>query len=188
MDIRMRGTEFAPTSTVASPRGFGARLLFIFHFSFFTRASRGFTLLEVLIVVAILVTIAGAGVGYYRAYVKSVELSTTTKTLQNDLRYAQSRAMIGEGGLRYGAHLVNGGSGQHYYTLFSTPTTYSDGSTSVFSTTTLPLGVLFSTPANNTTLDIVFSRISGTTTPATISLISEGVTQSLTVSSLGTIY
>lgn len=151
----------------------------------YVQYAKGFTLLELLLVIAIMALLSTAGVGSYRGYLKSVEIQSVTEVLASDLRSMRSKSMIGEEGQKWGAHVVNVNNGNHYYELFSTLTNYSSGT--VLSTTTLPSGVTFSEPGAGLSSDIIFSKISGTTTPATITITSEGATKSLTVSNIGTI-
>jgi prepilin-type N-terminal cleavage/methylation domain-containing protein len=150
--------------------------------------SRGFSLLELLIVMAIIVTMATVGSGMYRNFGKSVELSSTAQVISADMRQMQAKAMAGEGGFKWGAHFVNT-TPDDYYVLFSTSgTTYADASTVSTATTTLAKTITFSDPADSTSKDIIFNKISGTTTAATVSVVSEGLTQTVNVSSVGTIY
>lgn len=150
---------------------------------------RGFSLLELLIVIAIIAILATLGGGMYRNYAKNVELSSVAQTISADLKHMQSKAMIGEDLRKWGMHFVNGPSANDdYYELFSTPTTYADAGKVVKETTYLSLGVEFSDPLSGTTKDVVFNRISGTTTATTVGVTAEGNTQMVTVTPLGTIY
>ncbi len=150
--------------------------------------SRGFSLLELLIVMALLVTMATVGSGMYRNFGKSVELSSTSQVIAADLRHMQAKAMAGEGGFKWGAHFVNTTT-DDYYVLFSTSgTTFADVSTDSIATTTLSKTIAFSDPSDSTSKDIIFNKISGTTTAATVVIGSEGLTQTVTVSSVGTVY
>lgn len=151
---------------------------------------RGFSLLELLMVVAIIALLAGVGSTFYRGFVKSVELQSISKTMAEDFRYARSKAMIGEGGYKWGAHVVNTASGgSQYYLLFSTPTNYADASTTVMSTTTLSTGLTFSDPASGAYKDIIFSKISGNPAASTtVVIVSEGKYSTTTISSIGTVY
>lgn len=152
------------------------------------QTSRGFSMLELLIVMALVVTLATIGSGMYRNFGKSVELSSTAQEIAADLRHMQSKAMVGEGGFKWGGHFVNGAP-DDYYVLFSTSgTTYADGTTVSIATTTLSKTISFSDPADSTSKDIIFNKISGTTTVATISVTSEGLIQTVNISSVGTIY
>lgn len=150
--------------------------------------SRGFSLLELLIVVAIIALLGAAGAGYYRGFVKSVELQSVSKTLAGDLKHVQSKSMIGEGGFKWGAHVVNTSGGSQYYELFSTPTNYADATKSVISTTTLSTGLAFADPSAGASKDIIFTKISGTTTAATVVVVSEGKYATTTISSIGAVY
>ncbi|MEI7765714.1 MAG: prepilin-type N-terminal cleavage/methylation domain-containing protein, partial [bacterium] len=84
--------------------------------------SKGFTLIELLIVVSVLVIISSIGVGSYMNYNKSVQINSVVQTVVFDLKQAQSKAMNGEGGYKWGIHFVN--SATDYYEIFSTPTDY----------------------------------------------------------------
>lgn len=155
---------------------------------------RGFSLLELLIVVAIMGTLAAAGAGFYGGIVKNVEIQSASKALASDLRSVRAKSMMGalddnQLSVKWGAHIVNTNNGAQYYELFSTPTTYNDVSRLIVSTTTLPMGIKFTSPADGNQFDIIFSRISGTITPAqTITIVSaQGGSQTVTVSTLGAI-
>ena len=110
-----------------------------------TSLQHGFSLLELLIVIAIIATVGTIGVGTYRNFGKNVELTSTAQGIASDLKQMQANAMIGQGGYKWGAHFVN--SSVDYYELFSTPTTYADVNKVVIATTTLSQGISFSTPS-----------------------------------------
>ena len=149
--------------------------------------SKGFTLLELIIVVAIVGILAAGGAAAFRNSGKNVELSSVVNVLRADLKQMQSKAMIGEDGMKWGAHLVNA-TPNNYYELFSTPTNYADGGKVVTATTTLAQGISFSDPVSGQTKDIIFNKITGTTSATTTTLVSEGLTQTITVTTIGTIY
>lgn len=143
----------------------------------------GFSLLELLIVIAIMAVLAAAGAGFYRGAVKNMELQTASKMIASDLRQMRAKSMIGEGGYKWGARFVKD-TGGDYYLLFST-----DGiNSTTTATTTLSLGITFSDPASGYK-EIIFNKISGSIPAATTtSITQEGATATTTVSSIGTIY
>lgn len=149
-----------------------------------TSFQKGFSLLELLIVISIMVVLLAAGSGFYRGFGKNVELSSTSQNIAADLRQMQSKAMIGDSGYKWGVRFVKNASGGDYYLLFST-----DGTNSTTTaTTTLSSGITFSDPASGFK-DVVFGKITGTTTAATTtSIILEGIVATTTISALGAIY
>ncbi len=146
---------------------------------------KGFTLLEILIVLSIVVILSAAGVSGYRTFGKSVEISSLTQSISAELRLMQAKSMSGESGLKWGVHFVNGAT--DYYELFSTPTDYASASTTVTATTTLPRNVSFLEPTSGQSKDIIFNKITGNTTATSVSIISENVTKSIQVTAIGTV-
>ena len=122
--------------------------------------NRAFSLLELLIVVAIIAVIGVIGSGFYINYSKNVGIKSAAQTIAFDLKYAQSKSMIGEGGFKWGIHFAN--TTKDYYEIFSTATDYS-GAT-IISKKYLPDNVFISSPAESGTRDIIFNKISGGTT------------------------
>ena len=147
--------------------------------------SRGFTLLEVVIVLAVVVLISTMGVDFYVNYGKSVEINSVAQTIAFDLKQVQSKSMIGEGGFKWGIHFVNGSS--DYYEIFSTPTDYSDGAKVVVSKNPLFSNVAFSSPGDSSSTDIIFNKISGGTSTTSVILTSQSITRTISVSSIGSI-
>lgn len=146
---------------------------------------KGFTLLELLLVVAIIAILSVAGAASYRSFGVSTRLNGTMRTLAADIRQAQANAMIGKSNLKWGVHFVN--STNDYYLIFSTPDVYSNGATIIISTTTLPTGISFSDPISNASKDVIFNKISGTTTATTTTLVTESLSKTISISAIGTI-
>jgi prepilin-type N-terminal cleavage/methylation domain-containing protein len=146
----------------------------------------GFTLLELVLVMGILAVLTTVGFGYYRNFARSIELESTSATLTSDLKTAQAKSMSGTDNRKWGIHAVNGPS--DYYELFSTPSNYADPLASVSETTFLPGGITFASPGEGLTRDIIFGKITGTATPASLSLMYESTTRDITVKSQGIIY
>jgi prepilin-type N-terminal cleavage/methylation domain-containing protein len=147
--------------------------------------SKGFSLIELMLVISVLVILSSIGVGSYINYAKSVEINSVTQALVFDLKQAQSKAMTGEGGLKWGIHAVNGV--KDYYEIFSTPTDYSSASKVIISTNYLQSNVNFTDPVSDSTKDIIFNKISGSTTGASLIVNSQNITRMVNVSSIGNI-
>ena len=151
---------------------------------------QGFTLLEILVVIGILVIVMGATAGYYRNFSKFVELDSSAKILVSDLNSARTKATSGEDERRWGIHVVNQSSGNDYYELFSTPTTYTDAAVAVKTTVYVPAGMNFGDPSDGNTKNITFEKITGeeiTSTDQEITLVFENQTKTITISSFGTV-
>ncbi len=146
---------------------------------------RGFTLLELLITMSVLVILSVAAIGDYSSYAGNSQLDAAAKGILFDLRNARERALNGESFLHWGIHFD--GTNNNYQ-IFSSPTNYADAGTVILSTTYLTSNVIFTTPASGVTLDIIFNRISGATSAASITISRQGSTRTVNVSAIGTIF
>lgn len=151
----------------------------------YARRTRGFSLLEILLVLGIISVLGTTGIGMYRNYVKNVELKTVSQEIRTDLKSARSKAQAGEDNYKWGIRFTNGTD--DYYEVFSTPTNYADGGRQTRETVYLRGGVSFTNPIEGNNLDVIFARISGTTTATTISVIFEGQTETVSVGVSGSI-
>ncbi len=178
---RILNIEYRIRKKELSIPGFSFSIFDIRHSIFH---QRGFSLLELLIVVALMSILLAGGSGFYRGFGKNVELTSTSQTIAADLRQMQAKAMIGDSGYKWGARFVKNTSGSDYYLLLST-----DGTNSTTTaTTTLSSGITFSDPSSGYK-DIIFNKISGTiATATTTSIRLEGTTATTTVSTTGAIY
>lgn len=152
-----------------------------------TLRARGVSLLEVLIVVAILAFLARTGVGFYRNAVRSVSLDAFAEQFLFDLKQSRTWAMSGKGSVKWGVHAVHGAT--EYYEIFSTPTTYADAQKAVQATTYLPQGIDFTDPSLSSNKDVIFTGISGTTTASSLTITNnEGRTKTITIGMQGGVY
>lgn len=145
----------------------------------------GLSLLEVLIVIAILAILSTASVGVFRNFVKNVELESTAKQIVFDLKTMQAKAIAGEDALKWGIRFVN--STDDYYQTFSTATDYASGT--VKDTVYLQSGITFSSPAEGFNTDIIFNRVNGTISANTsVTIQSADGSKTVNVTLVGNIY
>ncbi|HPP64981.1 MAG TPA: prepilin-type N-terminal cleavage/methylation domain-containing protein, partial [Candidatus Paceibacterota bacterium] len=117
---------------------------------------RGFTLLEIIIVIAITATMATIGIGYYANISKTKLLDKTAEEIVAYLKYAQQNSIVQKDGKQWGVHFENPSSGADFYALY-TGTTYS----SPIEIKYLPEGIEFSIPQTASSADISFSKLTG---------------------------
>lgn len=143
---------------------------------------KGFTILELIISIAIIALISVAVGMELITFQRVASLDAAAKDVVSQLRSVQNKALSGEDG-------NSDGTGDAWGVRFSNNTddTYAEfygssfNSTNVTGTTTLSSSVVFTNPAPGATKDIVFTKITGTTTPATIVLQTQDGSQSKTI-------
>lgn len=128
----------------------------------------GFTLLELMLVIGILVIIATISRDFYGSFVPGAQLEDNAKTIIYDLRNTRDKAMNGQDSRLWGIHFFNGAS--DYYEIFSTPTDYSDVTKTILVTNYLRNGIIFSSPAEGNNLDIIFNQISGQVASSSVTI------------------
>ena len=148
---------------------------------------RAFTLLELLIVVAISAILSGIGITYYATQRRTKTLETVTQDITNYLHYVQQKSIAQQEGKQWGVHFENPNSGKDFYALY-TGTTYS----TPIETRYLPVGIEFQEPTSGNSTDISFAKLTGadaagTDQSITIELIGMGSTSTISVSSEGLI-
>ena len=126
---------------------------------FFKTNQSGFTLVESLIVIGIIIILAGATVGNFLTKRNQVTLDSTTQDIVATLREAGSRATAQEGATGWGVHFENSTITAPFYALFKT--SYASANTVGYYR--LPVGVGYATSSipQGSSLDVTFTQLSG---------------------------
>jgi type II secretory pathway pseudopilin PulG len=121
------------------------------------KISSGFTLIEITIVTAVILTLAVGVIVLYRSFANNTNLTSTANQIINTLNLAVNRTLSSEQDSNYGVHFSS-----NQYILFQ-GATYSPSSPNN-EATALPNGI----EINNISLlgenEVVFGRLTGTTT------------------------
>ncbi|MEK7123741.1 MAG: prepilin-type N-terminal cleavage/methylation domain-containing protein [Patescibacteria group bacterium] len=145
------------------------------------RRFKGFTLIEVILVIAMLAVVASMSTAVYFGYYQGVRLDETRQDISNNAVLTRSKAMQGEEGLKWGIrfnNVLNDASDK--YEIFATASDYSAGT--IKEILYLSANVEFSDPANGATKDVIFNKISGTAgSAAGVSIILSGTPDSRTI-------
>lgn len=141
-------------------------------------ASRGFTVIEFLLVVAIFFVIAGFAPAFYTRFLSQDAVSEATDRLAGSLRNAQGYSLAGKGSLPWGVALSGNSLVLFQGTSFATRNAALDRRVAV------PPSVSVSGLS-----ETVFARVSGIpTAPLTVSLTaSGGVSRTLVMNALGVV-
>lgn len=83
------------------------------------KARNGFTLTELLIVVAITIILASLGISSYTSQQRNKLLENTTREIVGYLRYAQQKSIAQEEGNEWGVYFINPAEGKDYYALYT---------------------------------------------------------------------
>ena len=143
---------------------------------------KGFTILELVISIAIIAIISVAISTNLISFQRVASLDAAAKDIVSQLRSVQNKALSGEDG-------NSDGTGDSWGVRFSNSTydTYAEfygasfNSANVTGTTTLSSSVIFINPASSATKDIVFTKITGTTSPSTIIIQTQDGSQTKTI-------
>lgn len=66
----------------------------------------GLTIIELLLVIAVILVLSATTIGYYRGKIIEVSLESTTKTFISNIKSAKQRAMVGDKGSDWGVRVV----------------------------------------------------------------------------------
>lgn len=138
---------------------------FLCMFSRHSSSSRfiGFTLVEVIISVFIIGTMAALVMSINSNFLTNINLDTKSDELIGMLRLSQSRAISGNGNSDWGVHLANPVGSTHSFTLFK-GSTYASRDVPSDIVTSLPAAYIFSTISlSGSSTDVIFQRGSGKT-------------------------
>lgn len=122
--------------------------------------SKGFTLLEIILVLAILAIIGSIGFTYLGGYKSSTEIDETANQIVGKLREVQAKAMAGEDNLSWGVHFDNIDANDPYYEIFS-GAAYPGTIAEKIYLNSLAQDARFQTPSSGTSVNIIFSKITG---------------------------
>lgn len=120
---------------------------------------KAFTLIELLIVIAITAILAIVGVMNLISHKQERDLDFTVQEIITVLRNSQNRSISQEEGSRWGIHFDNpAGVGNDFYELFKGQS-YADGA--VYAKINIRSNVQFNIPASGSSLTVVFAPITG---------------------------
>ena len=151
----------------------------------------GFTLIEILLVMAIVSIVSAVTIGSYRSLVKKTEVDLTANNIIFNLKRTKANALSGVDNMRWGIHFVNSPTNVDYYEIFSTPTDFADPGVSVEDAVYLPVTVYFTDPSDVAgSKDIIFEKIRGTlSADGSIAISSvDNFSRSITINQIGNIH
>ena len=145
----------------------------------------GFTLLEILLSLAILLIVGGTAATFFLSYQKNLSLQTEANQIINFLQQARNKAINQENNKNWGIHFSNPAAGDDFFQLYQTDSNYAGGSTTT--QVSLSYEVEFSNPTSTNTKNIQFSKGAATTTPNTIVVFLDNGSKTITINSEGMI-
>lgn len=120
------------------------------------RAARGYSLMEILVSIAIVAALSGIFIPAYLNSRKGVLLKTTGQNIVDALYAAQQRAIAQEDSSVWGVHFENPPGGQDFFALFR-----GAAYVSAIETRILPSELQLTDPPDGLSRDIVFAKLTG---------------------------
>ncbi|MBI1755114.1 prepilin-type N-terminal cleavage/methylation domain-containing protein [Candidatus Azambacteria bacterium] len=161
---------------------------FALRVSRFTLHEKGFTILELLLVIAIFAILGVTAVTQLVGFQRNTVIESASKDMVSSLRLAHDRAMLGEDGNvdgagdSWGIRFANAAS-DNYQTFFGAA--YNSGN--VKETEYFSSAITFSSPTEGNNTDVVFTKLSGTTTAATVTVTDGTQSKTITIDASGRI-
>lgn len=155
---------------------------------------RGFSLLELLLVVAILAILAGTGLSFFGGYKQKFEVQTAADAFAEKLKEIRSYTLYGDQFKRWGMHIANPNSGpdndRPFFETYicNTPACTYSADVTIKEKIYLSSFVTFTTPASGATCEIMFEINTGkrasisTCASGSATLVLRGSSSSKTVS------
>ncbi len=131
-----------------------------------TRDNRAFTILEVLITLAVLTVLSAAGIMYFRSSIIEVAAGSAMQSFVADIEAARGRAIAGDRGMTWGVRALPASASWEFYA-----TGTRDYAAEPFSTETktLPVGVSWIDPSS-VPRSVEFAPLSGATASTTFTI------------------
>lgn len=146
--------------------------------------NKGFTLLEVLITIAVLAVLSAAGIGYFRSSVIEVAAGSTTRSFVADIEAARGRASVGDRGLTWGVRAIPAAGTWEFY---ATGTRSYGGDVFTTETHVLPIGVVWVDPSTSPK-SVEFAPLTGIATTTNFTLGYGAVLYQVTVDGVGGVH
>jgi len=122
---------------------------------------KAFTLIEIIIVTALLGIMSVIGIVSITNYQKDTEFGTTAQGIVSQLRYAQGRSTSGEGTTTWGVHFDLTDPDNQFYAIFQ-GANYAAG-TDIVKTYLSGSARLYNVTLNGAGNDVLFARLTGIT-------------------------
>lgn len=161
---------------------------FRFHASCSKFHERGLTILELVLVLGIFALISGVATVQLANFQRGTVLESASKDIVSTLRLAHDKAMLGEDGNvngqgdAWGIRFANGAS-DTYASFYGAAYDVNNVKETVY----LSPPLAFSTPAEGNNTDVMFTKLSGTTTASTITITDTSQSKTITIDTSGRI-